>query len=408
MSTSTSTKTAPARRDHQALPIALLLTLDAGVVDRLSAALAGLAQVHRADPMEDAAQLAVVELRPSLFVVDASDAGEGLAALLATIRRGAPGAAIVALGDENAADMILACMRAGALDFIGRLTGEAALRRILRARLERGTREVMPDRQGPAFALFGARPSDPSRAVALALAVQRARTGAQVVFLDLAPGSRETEIALDIAPGYGVLEALEDLDRLDQALLTSAAPKHAESGLSIMLLSESRAAQSLAAADLTALLVLLRGIYDEVILHATGAVLAAAPGLVAGLRRFGLVGTQSLASAQAAAEVLRGLGAAGVVAENRIFLVVADHDARILPAPNTLAGSIGLKQSLTVSDFRVRICNAINQGRFAEDVLADRAFARQIAGLGIELGAEREAARPGLFRRLGAWAGLAS
>lgn len=389
-----------ARRDRQTLPVALLLTLDVGVVDRLSAALAGLAQVHRADPIDNMAQLAMVELRPSLFVVDAEEAGEGLGALMAALRRGAPGAAIVALGDEHAADLILSCMRAGALDFVGRQSGEVALRRVLRARLERGTREVLPDRQGPAHALFGARPGDPSRSVALALAVQRQRSGAQVLFLDLAEGNRETEIALDLTPGYGVVEALEDIDRLDQALLASAVPKHAASGLSVMLAGEGHPAEALAPADVAALLVLLRGIYDEVVVHATGEVLATMPGLIAGLRRFAIVTTQSLASAQAAAEALRRLRELGIAAESRILLVVAEHDARILPAPDTLAGSIGLGRSLAVPDNRARLANAANQGRFAEEALADRGFARQIAALAVELGVEPEAPKRGLLQRL--------
>ncbi|WP_421993075.1 AAA family ATPase [Roseococcus sp.] len=389
------------KRERPNLPVALLLTLDVSVVDRLSAALAGLAQVHRADPIEDAAQLSLAELRPQLLVVDAEEAGEGLGLLMTTLRRGAPGAAIVALGDEHAADLILSCMRAGALDFVGRQSGEVALRRVLRARLERGTREVMPDRQGPAFALFGARPGDPSRALALSLAVQRARTGAQVLFLDLAVGNRETEIMLDISPGYGVPEALEDLDRLDQTLLTSAVPKHAESGLSVMLLGEARSLDALAPADISALLVLLRGVYDEVIVHGTGATLIAMPGLIAGLRRFALVASQSLASAQAAAEALRRLREIGIAAESRIVLVVAEHDARILPAPATLAGSIGVSHSLAVSDNRVRLANAANQGRFAEDALADRGYAKQIAAMAVELGAERDAAKkPSLLQRL--------
>lgn len=389
------------KRERPNLPVALLLTLDVSVVDRLSAALAGLAQVHRADPIEDAAQLSLAELRPQLLVVDAEEAGEGLGLLMTTLRRGAPGAAIVALGDEHAADLILSCMRAGALDFVGRQSGEVALRRVLRARLERGTREVMPDRQGPAFALFGARPGDPSRALALSLAVQRARSGAQVLFLDLAAGNRETEIMLDISPGYGVPEALEDLDRLDQTLLTSAVPKHAESGLSVMLLGEARSLDALAPADISALLVLLRGVYDEVIVHGTGATLIAMPGLIAGLRRFALVASQSLASAQAAAEALRRLREIGIAAESRIVLVVAEHDARILPAPATLAGSIGVSHSLAVSDNRVRLANAANQGRFAEDALADRGYAKQIAAMAVELGAERDAAKkPSLLQRL--------
>jgi pilus assembly protein CpaE len=377
--------------DMRSLPTVLVLSLDAAVVDRAATALAGLAQVHRADPIEDSAMLSVPELKPVLCIVDAQDAGQGLVTLLAGLKRMAPAASLVALGDDGAADLILTCMRAGASDFIARQTGDAALRRSLRGRLERGARETASERQGPAFGIFGARPSDPSRLHALALATSRARAGRGVLFLDLAPGSQETAIALDITPTYGVNDALADLDRLDQALLGSAVPRHDQTGLSTLLLDPATPEGALAGGDVTTLLVLLRGVYDEVVLHAGASMLAAMPFLLGGLQRFALVTTQHLASAQAAAECLRKLSDQGVAVEGRAVLVVTEYLASVLPAPNTIAGSIGVGRVLAIPDERSRLWNAVNRGRFVEDALGDRAFDRAIAQLAAELGVEAPA-----------------
>jgi len=382
---------ADSRAAWRELPVALVLTLDPDVVDRVAASLAGLAQVHRADPVEDAASLAVVELRPGLCVLDVDDAGEACPLVLAALRRGAPAAALVALGDEGRADVVLACMRAGALDLLARRTDEVALRRALRGRMERGTREAAPDRQGHAYALLPARPADPGRWHALALAVARQKAGQRTLFLDLGEGSRETEVALDLSPGYSVSEALGDLDRLDQALLSSAVPRHGPSGLSALLLQDRASRDILASGDLPTLLVLLRGVYDEVVLHAPLALAASRPMMLGGLRRFAVVTTQNLASAQEAAEALRKMAKQGMAVAERAVLLVAEHHRAVLPAPRALAGSIGVVGVVSAPDQRARLCNAINQGRFAEEALRDARFARALADLSALL---REEAAP--------------
>jgi pilus assembly protein CpaE len=394
---------------RESAPAALVLTLDPILTDRIGAALAGIAVLHRVDPIAAAAAPVLAEDRPALLLVDSADVGSELGSLIAHLRRASPTAALVVLGDEGSADLILACMRAGAQDFLNREIGEVALRRALRARFDRGTREVAMDRQGPCLTVAGARPADPSREVALALAALRAkRADGPVLFLDLGADAQETELALDLKPTYGVANALEDLDRLDAALLRSAVAQDRASGLSVMLLSDRARRDGILAGDLGSLLALLRGVYAEVVVHAGADLGPNLHPVVAAPPRFALVATQAIASAQRAGGLLQELGTAGIPGARRAVLVVAEHDARLQPAPATIAGTLGLADVVALPDVRLALRNAANQGRFAAAALAERGFGRRLEALAGALGTA--AARPvgralpvlGLFRALGA------
>lgn len=394
--------TLPAPAEN-AMPTALVLTLDSHVVDRVGAALAGLAILHRADPDPDAALVAVNHVRPHLILVDVADAGAELTTVLARLRNDAPTAALVALGDETAADLILASLRSGAQDFVGRSTGDIALRRALRPRLERGPRNAAAGRQSPCLAVIGGRPADPAREVALAIALNRAAAGTRkVVFVDLGTGAQEAEIALDLRCGYGVADALEDVDRLDGALLRSALPRHAASGLSLLLLNDYRDPALLDPGDLGVLVAQLRGAYDEVVIHCGAAPFSAGPlALLAAQRKTALVVTQSLASAQAAARGMKQLEVLGIQPRERLVLAVADFDVRIQPSALAIAGTLGLASVITLPECRVALRNAENQGRFDIALNNHRGLARQIAALAGRLGnAEPLASPPGIWSRL--------
>jgi pilus assembly protein CpaE len=377
--------------------MALIASEDAILVERCLTALAGLATLHRcpADTILLGSTLLVE--RPALILIDAEDAGIDLAAIVAAARRGAPAAALVVLGDEGAADQVLALMRAGAQDVIGRDAAETTLRRALRPRLARGGPASGNEGQAACLTLLGARASDPSREVALALAISRCgKTKRRVLLMDLAPGADEIEVSLDLRCSFGVLEAINDLDRLDAALLSSAATRHAATGLSLLPLLDYRGLQGVEAADLRTLLAVLRSIYDEVVLHAgADPVPAAVVPLLAEQRRCALVTEQSLASAQAAGRSLALIEGAGGDPKGRVVLAVANTDSRILPSPRSLLGALGLVNIVTLPEARTVLRNGANRGRFPEAVTARRPYLRALEALGRQLDPATEtAAKP--------------
>jgi Flp pilus assembly CpaE family ATPase len=391
---------------QDSVPDALLLTLDPVLTDRIGAALAGFAVLHRADPSLPAVEPLVAELRPALYLVDTQDAGVELGALVARLRRSSPTAAVVALGDEAAADHILTCMRNGAHDFVSRQIGEVALRRVLRGRFERGARELPADRQGPCTALAAGRHADPSRDVALAMAIRRAaRAPGRVMLLDIGIGSREVEFALGTTPAYGVRDALGDLDRLDATLLKTAATPDPASGLSILLLGEDRRREEIMAGDLASLLAILRGVYDEVVVHAGAEPPPAILSPLLAMPRLGLVVTQTLGSAHGAAALLRTAATAGIAVADRFCLAVAEHEPRLHPQPNTIAGTLGLKEPVVLPDARPLLRGAGNEGTLARALVQDRPFTRRVdalsASLGLEQAARKAAPLGGLLGRLG-------
>lgn len=382
------------------LPLAMILTLDPALTERAAAAMAGMASVHRADPDAELALSAIGEARPALLLVDTHDSGAELAELITRLRRALPTMPLVALGDEGQADVILTCLRAGAADYVGRQASELVLRRVLRKRLERDPRDVAPGRQCPVKAVIGARASDPSREVALALAAQEASLGREggTLFLDLAADAWESELALDLSPRYALADALDDIDRLDAALLNGAVVQEAGRGLRYLGYKPGRA-EGASAADIAALIGLLRGFYEMVVVHLGHAAAPRAQALLAGLPHATLVMTQSIAGAQAGAELLRGAFPGGAPAS--LVLAVAEHDPRQHPTAPALAGTLGVARHVALPDRRQALRAAANEGRFVTLALQDRPTARAVRTLAAALQPEgMQRVAPGLLRRL--------
>ncbi|RVT91551.1 hypothetical protein EOD42_21510 [Rhodovarius crocodyli] len=382
------------------LPQAMILTLDPALTDRVAAAMAGVATLHRADPDAEIALAAIGETRPSLLLIDTDDGGAELEQMITRLRRALPGVALVALGDEGQADMILTCLRAGAADYVGRQAGDLVLRRVLRKRLERDPRDSSPSRLCPAKAVIGARASDSSREVALSLAVREATApgAGTVLLLDLAPDAWESELALDVAPRYTLADALDDIDRLDATLLNGAVVQENASGLRYLGQRPGRA-ESASAADIGALVGLLRGFYDMVVVHLGHAATPRAASLLSGLPHASLVMTQSIAGAQAAAELMRQSFPGGV--PSSLVLAVAEHDARQHPTAPALAGTLGISRHVPLPDRRQVLRTAANEGRFGTLMPKDRAMARGVAELSARLQPEgMQRAQRSLLQRL--------
>ncbi|WP_159998435.1 hypothetical protein [Roseomonas sp. 18066] len=390
------------------LPVVAVMSADAALIERLEAALAGLAVIVRAEP-EGEAGLALVEaIRPGLVACDlgAAAVAEGAAldaqgyrprqrqaapdfiGRLGQLRRLLPQSILVALGDETAPEQVLEAVRAGAQDVLDRQTSVPGLQAALRPRLEAAPRGAQRGGQAECLALLAARPEDGAREIAMALACARADRGKrEVLLLDLAPGAGAVEVAFDLALQYGVGDALRDIERLDAALLRSAVPRERRSGLATLLLRAPEDLDGVTLADLRALLLVLRGVYAEVVLHLGSVADPLRLALATGLGRFGLVMTQEVASAAAAAALLRRLDQPGLPRRDRVVAIVARHQPAILLPAQRLVEELELGAPVLVAESRVAEANAANAGDFAGHVIRDRGMAAMAAALAPRLGA---------------------
>jgi pilus assembly protein CpaE len=382
------------------LPIVAVMSDDADLTERLVAALAGVATVIRADPSSDAGLSVVEATRPALVAVDAQCFGNLLPDQVTRLRAILPNGLIVALGDEQDADQVLAAVRAGAQDLVDRSMSELGLRRALRPRMERLPRGPQADRQAPCFALLAARCEDRSREVALAIATARAKQGKSVLLLDLTAGAPVLAMGLDMTARYGVGEALRDLDRLDGALLQSAVPRDQATGLSVLLLGSAEDLAEAGPGDLRALVVLLRSLYAEIVLH-LGDVSPQAPllPLAAGLRRFGLVMTQSVASAAAAAAVLQALDQPGLARRERAVGIIAAHDGAVHLSAARIATELELDAPVLAPAPGAALLNALNAGTLSGFVAGSRPLQKMAAAVAGRLAEQKGATSAEMPRR---------
>lgn len=369
------------------LPIALALTEDRILGDRLSVALAGLADVQRVRPGDPALVETLHAVRPDLVMVDGEVEDEVVTELVAASRRAQPTAAIVVLGDETESGLLLAAMRAGAQDVLPRSAAEPTLRRGLRERLQRTLRSGGPERRAECVGLIGGHSGDPAHEIALALAVRAAEeSGRKPLLVELSSRAADAPLSLGAECAYGVVEAMTDVDRLDAALLEGAVTRHVATGLAVLPLLDPRDATRLDAGDLRSLVSALAAVYDPVIINLGGEPPPAALTALAPLvRNWCLVATQTITSSRGAARSLRLLGDAGVAVKERVVLAIAEHDSRVMLTPIAICGALGLASVVPLPDNRVAFRNALNRGRLQLRTLGPRGFADALDLLAVRL-----------------------
>src|SRR6187399_2187789 len=185
---------------------------------------------------------------PDLVVVDIrSDASSGMAAI-ERLRSSSQGLAIFAVAAAAEPDLILQAMRAGANEFFPWNNGEGtaaarameesftgAVRRSA-TRREAATAGAKPPCVTHAF--LGAKGGAGTTTVAVNCGVELARlTKRPTVVVDLKTCLGEVALFLGVRPRFTVLDAIENLHRLDKNFLTELVAKH-KSGLDILAASE--------------------------------------------------------------------------------------------------------------------------------------------------------------------------
>jgi pilus assembly protein CpaE len=208
---------------------------------------------------------------PDLIIVEIDETGSTLnggppASVIESFTRALPGAVIFASGRSTSADFVLEVIRAGALEFIRRPIDReeliSALDKVLR--LRRGAPAArQPGRLTSVFSTKGG------------LGVTTLATNLAVCLAERAPGStllidldtRQSDVStfLNLDSPYSVLDALDNLERLDESFLRGVITKHS-SGL-LILAGPSRVERSqLVAEQVQAGLAIIRSHFDHVLL----------------------------------------------------------------------------------------------------------------------------------------------
>ena len=320
--------------------------------------------------------------RPDLVLVEVPGAGrddEG-----ASVRKFAevlPEAAIVAMGDGVSAEAVLKVIRAGAFEFLPRP--------VLRADLAEALEKVTRVRRGPApsvrktgrvLSVFSTKGGLGVTTVAINLAVclaERSPDNTLLIELD----TRQSDIAtfLDLRPTYSVVDAFDNIDRLDESFLHGLLTRHS-SGLWVLPGPLRMERTQLNGEQVRAGLEIIRSHFDHVVLdlrHDTS------PGTFAGLEASDVI--VFLTNLEVSA--LRS-GAAGLAGFR--LLGLDSHKVKVVVMREDTGEDVTLKHARealgvpvywrTPSDYQA-VVSAINTGKPVVTAAPRSKFARNVRQL---------------------------
>jgi pilus assembly protein CpaE len=176
---------------------------------------------------------------PDAAIVDVrGEAASGLAAI-ERLRSAHPTTAIFAVAQATDPELILQAMRAGANEFfMWPVPDESFQGAVRRTHTRKQSAQASARPPSATLVFFGAKGGAGTTTVAVNCAVELARlTKRQTVIVDLKPGFGEVALFLGVRPRFTVLDALENLHRLDRDFLRELLAKH-KSGLEILAGSE--------------------------------------------------------------------------------------------------------------------------------------------------------------------------
>jgi pilus assembly protein CpaE len=171
---------------------------------------------------------------PDLVIVDTRGDSSSSMSTIERLRASAPGAGIFAVALAADPELILQSMRAGANEFFTWPPAEEAFHGAIRRTAGRRETALGARASATTLVFFGAKGGAGTTTVAVNSAVEIARLSKRsTVIVDLKPGLGEAALFLGVRPRYSLLDAIDNLHRLDREFMKELVVKH-KSGLEIL------------------------------------------------------------------------------------------------------------------------------------------------------------------------------
>lgn len=168
-----------------------------------------------------------------LVIVDARGDMSSAMAAVERVRAAAPAVGIFVVADVQQPDLILQAMRAGANEFFTWPPPEGAFFDAIDRTAARRQSSTAA-RQAKTLVFFGAKGGAGTTTLAVNCGVELARLSKRpTLIVDVKPGLGEVALFLGIRSRYTLLDAIDNLHRLDSEFLRELAVKH-KSGLDIL------------------------------------------------------------------------------------------------------------------------------------------------------------------------------
>ena len=309
---------------------------------------------------------------PDVVVVDIrADASSGMA-VVERLRASHPAVAIFAIAASAEPDLILQAMRAGANEFFpwsadgqtqaGRTVEEAFQGAVRRTAARRDAATAGARQPCVTHVFVGAKGGAGTTTVAVNCAVDIAHIAKRsTLILDLKPCLGEVALFLGVRPRFTVLDAIENLHRLDKDFLRELVVKH-KSGLDIMAGTDQFDRPSPQdAGAIEELLRVLARMYDYIVIDAGNMINSfSVAGLYAADTVFLVTNPDvpSIRNAQRLVDRVRQLGAGS----ERVKILLNRASEQHLIAPKQIETALGYAIHHTFpSDYRA-VSTALNSG----------------------------------------------
>jgi pilus assembly protein CpaE len=171
---------------------------------------------------------------PDLIIVDVRGDASAAMSNIERLRAAAAGAGIFAVALAAEPDVILESMRAGANEFFTWPPADETFHSAVRRTAARRETAIGARASAQTLVFFGAKGGAGTTTAAVNCGVELARLSKRsTVIVDLKPGLGEVALFLGVRPRYSVLDAIDNLHRLDREFLRELVVKH-KSGLEIL------------------------------------------------------------------------------------------------------------------------------------------------------------------------------
>lgn len=171
---------------------------------------------------------------PDILVVDGRADMSSALSTIERLRTTHPTVGIFVVALEATPDLILSSMRAGANEFVTWPSPPETFQEAVSRVAARRESSAPPRQQATTLAFLGAKGGAGTTTMAVNCAVELARlTRRPTIVVDLKPGLGEVSLFLGVRSRYSLLDALDNLHRLDTAFLRELVAKH-KSGVEIL------------------------------------------------------------------------------------------------------------------------------------------------------------------------------
>ncbi len=175
---------------------------------------------------------------PDVVVVDGRDQVDAAVSAVEKLRAADATSGIFFVSGESNPDIILRAMRAGANEFFAWPPTKEILDQAINRTATRRASTTTADPQATSIVFLGAKGGAGTTTMAVNFGVEVARlSNRSTMLVDLKPGLGEVSVFLGLRSRYTLLDALDNLHRLDSEFLRELVVKH-KSGMEILAGSE--------------------------------------------------------------------------------------------------------------------------------------------------------------------------